>query len=61
VPLGRARSRRAAIAAAREAGLSEAAVLEVLAHVALNVLTNYVNIALETEVDFPVVEARRAA
>jgi hypothetical protein len=33
----------------------------VFGHVALNVLTNYVNIALETEVDFPVVAARRAA
>jgi uncharacterized peroxidase-related enzyme len=50
-----------AIAAAREAGLDEAAVLEVFAHVALNVLTNYVNIALDTEVDFPLVAARRAA
>jgi uncharacterized peroxidase-related enzyme len=50
-----------AIAAAREAGLTEAAILEVFGHVALNVLTNYVNIALETEVDFPVVAARRAA
>jgi uncharacterized peroxidase-related enzyme len=58
---GRGRVGAEEIAAAREAGLSEAAVLEVLAHVALNVLTNYVNIALETEVDFPVVEARRAA
>lgn len=50
-----------AIAAARQAGLDEAAVLEVFGHVALNVLTNYVNIALETEVDFPVVATRRAA
>lgn len=40
-------------AAAREAGLDDAEIAEVITHVALNVLTNYFNKAAETEVDFP--------
>ena len=49
------------LARARAGGLDEEEILEVLANVALNLLTNYINVALETEVDFPLVEARRAA
>ena len=30
-------------------------------HVAINTFTNYVNEVLGTEIDFPVVEARKAA
>jgi uncharacterized peroxidase-related enzyme len=44
------------VAAAREAGLSEAEVVEVIANVALNIWTNYVNEALDVEVDWPPVE-----
>jgi uncharacterized peroxidase-related enzyme len=47
--------------AARRGGLSDAQILEVIANVALNVMTNYVNLALETDIDFPVVSAARAA
>jgi alkylhydroperoxidase family enzyme len=36
-------------------GLSDAQIIEVLAHVALNTLTNYVNHIAATEIDFPVV------
>lgn len=42
------------LAAARAAGLDDAAVLEVIASVALNILTNYVNHTAGTVVDFPV-------
>ena len=44
------------VAAAREAGLGDAELGDVVGHVAVNVLTNYFNRAFEVEVDFPVVE-----
>ena len=37
----------------RSAGYSDAAVAEVVAHVSLNVLTNFFNSVAETEIDFP--------
>lgn len=40
-------------AAAREAGLTDAEIAEVVGHVALSVLTNYFNQLARTEVDFP--------
>ena len=39
----------------RAAGFSDEAVTEVVAHVALNVFTNYFNNLAETEIDFPAV------
>jgi uncharacterized peroxidase-related enzyme len=45
----------------RAAGFSEGEVAEILAHVAINVFTNYFNKAALTVVDFPKVEARRQA
>ena len=39
----------------RALGLSDAQIIEVIAHVALNTLTNYVNHIAATEIDFPVV------
>jgi len=45
----------------REAGFSDEAIVEILAHVALNLFTNYVNIALDVPVDFPSVKLRQAA
>jgi len=44
----------------KQAGLSEAEIGEIVAHVAINVLTNYFNIAFETEIDFPVVRTQQA-
>jgi AhpD family alkylhydroperoxidase len=44
------------IQAAREAGLTDAELGEVVGHVALNVLTNYFNRAFDVDVDFPLVE-----
>jgi uncharacterized peroxidase-related enzyme len=41
------------LAAAREAGLSDAEVIEVLAHVALKAFTNAVALVAQTEIDFP--------
>lgn len=37
----------------RAAGFDDEHIVEILAHVALNVFTNYVNVALEVPVDFP--------
>lgn len=48
----------AKLAAAREAGVSDAELLEVVANVALNVFTNYFNIVAGTEIDFPLVQHR---
>jgi uncharacterized peroxidase-related enzyme len=44
-----------ALATVRAAGWSDAEILEITVHVALNTLTNYVNEVAGTEVDFPVV------
>jgi uncharacterized peroxidase-related enzyme len=41
--------------AAREAGLSNAQLEEIVGHIALSTLTNYFNIAFDTDIDFPVV------
>lgn len=45
----------AEIATLREAGYDEASVNEIVANVALNVLTNYINNVAITDIDFPVV------
>lgn len=44
-----------AVAAVRAAGYGDAEISEIVAHVALNIFTNYFNIVAGTEVDFPVV------
>lgn len=48
------------VAAVKLAGYSDAEVVEIVAHVALNTLTNYLNEALGTPIDFPVVTADAA-
>ena len=48
------------VASVRAAGFGDAELVEIVLHVALNTLTNYVNTALATEIDFPVVTARAA-
>ncbi len=45
------------LAAFLAAGWTEAQAVEVVTHVAVNTLTNYINSALGTDVDFPVVPA----
>lgn len=41
------------LAAARDAGFSDGEISEIIAHVALNVFTNYFNIAADVDIDFP--------
>jgi len=43
--------------AVKAAGYSDGEVVEIVAHVALNTLTNYLNEVGKTEIDFPVVKA----
>jgi uncharacterized peroxidase-related enzyme len=47
------------VAAVQAAGFSPPEVLEIVLHVALNTLTNYVNTVAQTAIDFPVVAAGR--
>ncbi len=47
-------------AAVRAAGFSDAEIVEIVGHVALNTLTNYINEVLGTEVDFPAVNTLKA-
>jgi uncharacterized peroxidase-related enzyme len=49
-----------AVDAVRRAGYTDAEIVEIVAHVALNTLTNYINEVFKTAIDFPVV-SRRAA
>lgn len=49
------------LAAVRDAGWDNAAILEIVTHVALNTLTNYVNEVAATPVDFPAVKPSLAA
>jgi uncharacterized peroxidase-related enzyme len=49
------------LSAVRLAGYTDAQVIEIVLHVALNTWTNYFNEVFKTDIDFPVVEARRAA
>ncbi|MBD9388596.1 peroxidase-related enzyme [Agrobacterium sp. AGB01] len=44
----------------RAAGYSDAEIVEIIAHVALNTFTNYVNEALDTEIDFPRIDQKAA-
>ena len=47
------------VLALRTAGFDDEAIVEILAHVALNLFTNYVNVAFAVPVDFPAVSLRR--
>ena len=49
------------IAAVKAAGFDDAQVVEIILHVALNTLTNYVNNVTQTVIDFPVTQLRSAA
>lgn len=46
------------VAALRQAGFGDEAIVEIVAHVALNLFTNYVNVAFKVPVDFPGVKLR---
>lgn len=45
------------VQAVKAAGYTDGEIGELVAHVALNILTNYFNNTAQTEIDFPVVEA----
>lgn len=50
----------AQLSAARDAGLSEGEIVETVANVVQNILTNYINHVAQTEIDFPTVKAKAA-
>ena len=50
-----------AVQAVRAAGYSDAQIVEIVQHVALNTWTNYLNEVAATEIDFPVVAALETA
>jgi len=43
----------------REAGFTDEELVEIVAHVGMNTLTNYFNEAFKTEVDFPLVQTEK--
>jgi alkylhydroperoxidase family enzyme len=45
------------LAEVRRAGYSDGEIVEIVAHVALNIFTNYFNQVAETDIDFPAVPA----
>ena len=45
----------------KAAGYTDAQIIEVVQHVALNTWTNYINNVAQTDIDFPVVAARKVA
>ena len=48
------------VQALRDQGVNDEQIVEIVAHVALNLFTNYVNVALGVPVDFPGVKLRPA-
>lgn len=51
---------RADVKALRDAGFNDEQIVETIGQIALNLFTNYVNIALDVPIDFPVVKLRPA-
>jgi uncharacterized peroxidase-related enzyme len=49
------------LAAVKTAGYTDAQIVEIVAVVAENIFTNFVNIVAQTEIDFPVVRTAEAA
>ncbi len=49
------------IATLRAVGFNDEHIVEILAHVALNIFTNYVNVAFDVPVDFPKVALNKVA
>jgi len=57
----RAQVTDADVKALHDVGFNDEEVVEILAHVALNLFTNYVNVAFAVPVDFPSVKLHKAA
>jgi uncharacterized peroxidase-related enzyme len=49
------------VEAVRKAGYNDAQIIEIVLHVGLNTLTNYINVVADTEIDFPVIKAKQQA
>ena len=49
------------VQAVRKAGFSDGEIAEIIAHVAINVFTNYFNTATQVDIDFPKVSSTKAA
>jgi uncharacterized peroxidase-related enzyme len=49
------------LASVRSAGFNDGEIAEIIAHVALNIFTNYFNTAAQVEVDFPRIALRHSA
>ncbi len=47
--------------AVKAAGYTDAQIIEIVQHVALNTWTNYINSVAQTVIDFPVISARKVA
>jgi len=61
VAVSRGQVSDAEFAAVRLAGYTDAQIIEIIQHVALNTWTNLFNNVFQTEIDFPVVTASKAA
>jgi uncharacterized peroxidase-related enzyme len=61
--IARSRGRISAkqVEAVKRAGYDDAQIVEIVQHVALTIFTNYLNKVAGTEIDFPLVQTRRAA
>jgi len=57
----RAQVGSAEVGTLKNAGVTDAEIAEIMANIAFNVYTNYLNIVADTEIDFPVVHAGVAA
>jgi len=57
----RGRLEAADLGAVRDAGFSDEEIVELVAHAAMNIFTNYFNHIAGTEIDFPLVTTARAA
>jgi alkylhydroperoxidase family enzyme len=55
------RATDADVEAVRRAGFSDGEIAEIIAHVALNIFTNYFNNTAEVEIDFPKIALRQRA
>lgn len=58
---GRGQVSASDVTALRDAGFSDEHIVEIVAHVALNLFTNYVNVVFAVPVDFPAVPLARQA
>jgi len=52
---------QAEIEALRTAGYSDGEIAEIITNVGLNTFTNYFNNAVQTEIDFPKIDLKKAA